>query len=167
MRIIWNEQFKQFEAELTAGDMWSDDQQAVKAAGFLTEGPPEWKWLTFRVQVLNKLKKSAPKSGIRISPEALSNYKRLLAQKEANDEIIRKLKEAKKDVKKDIKKQQAEFQPEIDWENIQPAESTIWQGKYVPPPLPTTLCRVCRIPTYYYESQDPPLCLDCEFAEDF
>ena len=160
MRIIWDSEFKQFEAQLSAGESWTQDQQAVKAAGFRTEGPPRWHWIAFRAAVLTKLKESKPASGLGITPEALGHYKRLLAQEEKNAEVRKALKEARKAAEKD----KLESGPEIDWDNIEPGESKI-RIQYVPPPAPSLLCSVCRTPVYYYESQDPPICLDCEFEE--
>jgi hypothetical protein len=160
MRIIWNSEFKQFEAQLTPGEYWTQDQQAVKTAGFRTEGPPEWKWIAFRAAVLTKLRESKPVSGLSITPEALEHYKRLLAQEDRNAEVRKALKEAKKAAEKD----KLESGPEIDWEHVEPGESKIW-NQYVPPPAPSLLCSVCRTPIYFYESQDPPICLDCEFEE--
>jgi hypothetical protein len=160
MRITWNPDFKQFEAQLSAGEHWSGDQQAVKAAGFRTEGPPCWRWIAFRAAVLTKLRESKPASGIVITPEALEHYKRLLAQEDRNAEVRKALKEARKAAEKD----KQESGPEIDWDHVEPGESKI-RIQYVPPPPPSLLCSVCQTPVYYYESQDPPICLDCEFEE--
>jgi hypothetical protein len=173
MKIIWNEQFKQFEAQLTAGEHWSNDQQAAKKAGFRTEGPPNWVWLTQRVKPLIALKKSKPLSGLTITSEALENYNRLLAQEEANAAVKKQLKEAKKAQKeKQIEESgSTSFQYDKDgWAVIDPGESTIWseKTKFIPPPLPTELCSVCRTPIYFYEQHEPiALCLDCECPKEF
>ena len=160
MRIIWDSEFKQFEAQLSNGESWAQDQQAVKAAGFRTEGPPCWRWIAFRAAVLEKLKSANPASVITITPDALANFNRLKAVEDANAAVRKALKEAKKAAEKN----RQESGPEIDWEHVEPGESKIW-NQYVPPPPPSLLCSVCHTPVYYYESQDPPLCLDCEFEE--
>jgi hypothetical protein len=172
MRIIWNSKFKQFEAQLTTGENWSDDQQAVKQAGFKTEGPPSWVWLTQRAKPLTALRNSKPLSGLTITPQALENYNRLLKQEEANAKVKKQLKEAKKAQK--IERQEnsgsGSFQYDSEgWAIIEPGESKIWtnKNKYIPPSPPSILCSVCNTPIYFYERQDPPLCLDCEITEEF
>ena len=173
MKIIWSREFKQFEAQLTAGENRVDDQQAVKTAGFITDGPPNWVWLTHRVKPLIALRKLKPLSGLTITQEALTNYNRLLAQEEANEAVKKQLKEAKK-VQKEKQNEESDstsFQYDKDgWAIIDPGESTIWseKTKFIPPAPPTELCSVCRTPVYFYEQHEPILlCLDCEFPDDF
>ena len=163
MKITWNQEFRQFEALLSAGEYWTSDQQAVKEAGFKTEGPPEWKWLTFRAAVLTKLKSAKPVSGITITPDALTNYQRLKTLEDANAAVKSAFKAARKDMKKDETSLKGfEMSPEGFLSLIvEPAEFKIW--KFVPPPSPPLLCCVCQSPVYFYELQDPPTCLDCEF----
>jgi hypothetical protein len=173
MRIIWSAKFKQFEVQLSSGECWSSDQQIVKSVGFKCEGPPEWRWVAFRAAVLTKLKTVKPMSGLTITPEALENYNRLQAQETANALVKKALKDAKKAQKKekaDTNEEQGtgtSFKYDTDgWAIVEPGESKIW-NKFIPPAQPSTLCSVCRTPVYWYESQEPPLCLDCEFLEDF
>ena len=173
MRITWNSQFKQFEAQLTPGEHWAADQQAVKAAGFKTEGPPSWVWLTQRAGPLTKLRTNRPNSGLSITTEALENYNRLEAQETANAAVKKALKDAKKAQKKEKADTDEKhgtgtsFRYDADgWAIIELGESKIW-NKFIPPVPPSTLCSVCRTPVYWYESQEPLLCLDCEFLEEF
>ena len=163
MKIIWNAVFRQFEAVLTQGPNWSNDQQSVKSAGFKTEGPPNWVWLTQRALPLTTLRDSKPLSGLTITSDALENYKRLKAQEDLNAAVKAQFKAARKDLKKDETSLKGfEMSPEGFLSLIvEPVEFKIW--KLIPPPSPLLLCRVCQSPVYFYESQNPPICLDCEF----
>ena len=100
MRIIWNPDFKQFEAQLDAGSNWATEQQAVKAAGFKTEGPPDWKWVTFRAGNLIKLKVANPSLNLTITPEALEHFKTLKTAEDANAAVRAALKAHRKEVGK-------------------------------------------------------------------
>jgi hypothetical protein len=168
VRIVWNSQFKQFEAQIN-GD-FKTEQEAIKEAGFRGEGPPEWKWVAFRAAVLTKLKES--KLNLTITTEALEHYNRLKAQDDANKAVLDQLKEAKKKLKKEEKQTASleEYRPdelehgEFSYVKIAPGEPIL--NKYIRPKPPLTLCSICQTPVYYYECQEPLLCLDCEFAEE-
>ena len=166
MRIIWNPEFRQFEAQLSAGEQWASDQQAAKAAGFRTEGPPDWKWVAFRAAVLTKLKSLKPSSGITISPDALGHYNTLKTAEDKNAEVRAALKAHRKELGKvEDPASGFKFVPGPEGfliAEVEPAESKIW-NKFVPPALPSLRCRICQSPVYMYELQNPATCLDCEF----
>jgi hypothetical protein len=165
VRIIWNLTFKQFEAQLSNGEQWAQDQQAVKMAGFKTEGPPDWKWVAFRAAVLTKLKSAKPASGITITPDALMNYQRLKTLEDANAVVKAQLKAARKEqqIEDPAKGFKMTMGPEgFMIADVEPGESKIW-NKYIPPDKPAMLCHICQSAVYFYECQNPPTCLDCEF----
>jgi hypothetical protein len=158
MKITWNPEEKRFETAPSPTTFYSD-KESLSQAGMKCTGPPTWIWWTGKSATLSALRKLA--TGMTISPEARQNYDRLLAQETANAAILKQLKEARKAQKR----AEVETGPEIDWDSIEPTEEI--HRKYVPPSPPSIVCTVCCTPVYYYESQDPPLCLDCEFADEF
>jgi hypothetical protein len=166
MRITWNPELKRFET-LLSGSSFSADKDLVSAAGMNCTGPPDWVWHCSKAKVLQALRGKAQMS---ISPEAMQNFERLRAQEAANAEVLKALRDAKKAQKREKAESGTGTGFEYDedgWAIIEPGESQIWsRNKYVPPPPPSTLCGVCKTPIYAYECQEPPLCLDCEFAEE-
>lgn len=164
MRIIWNPDFKQFEAQLSSGEHWGQDQQAVKTAGFKTEGPPDWKWVAFRAAVLTKLKSAKPESGITITPDALTNYQRLKTLEDANVAVKIALKAHQKELGK-VEDPTKGFKMVMGPEGfliaeIEPRDTEITK---FPPLTPPGKCSVCQAAVYSFEKQDPLTCLDCEF----
>jgi hypothetical protein len=164
MRIIWNPAFKQFEAQLTPGAQWSDDQQAVKAAKFLTEGPPEWRWVAFRTKCLDALRKNKPQSGLTITPEALEHYKILKIAEDKNAAVKAALKAHRKEIGK-IEDLGSGFKYAMGPEGFLIAEIELGvpSGWKFPPTQPPNRCSVCQTAVYSFECQEPLLCLDCEF----
>lgn len=174
MRITWNQSNQEFQVELQQGAAWSTEQTAAKQAGFKTTGPPDWLWTAKKAAVLTKLRTVKPTSGCTISTDARLNYDRLKAVEDANAEVLRQLKDAKKSPKKETaeKIESGEitgtgFEYDQDgWAIIEPLDSGILHVKYIPP-LPTEFCTVCHEPVYFFERHDPLVCLDCEFQEIF
>lgn len=164
VRIIWDPNFKQFEAQLSSGESWASDQQAVKAAGFKTEGPPEWRWVAFRAAVLIKLKKANPSSGLTITPEALEHFKTLKTAEDTNATVRAALKAHRKEIGK-IEDSGKGFKMIMGPEGfliaeIEAGDPSSWK---LPPMTPPNYCSVCQTAVYSFEKQDPPTCLDCEF----
>ena len=99
MNIRWNTTNKRFEAEFSAD--FQGDLDAVKAAGFKTDGPPAWIWHTNKVAVLNSLRTSSrPASGLTIDNDALAVYVPLNIIAQKNAEIKQQLKEERKRIAK-------------------------------------------------------------------
>jgi hypothetical protein len=164
VRIIWDPEFKQFEAQLSSGESWASDQQAVKAAGFKTEGPPEWRWVAFRAAVLTKLKKASPSSGIAITPEALEHFKTLKVAEDANAAVRAALKAHRKEIGK-IEDPGSGFKYVTGPEGFLIAEIECGEtsGWKFPPVQPPNYCSICQAAVYSFEKQDPPTCMGCEF----
>lgn len=165
MNLRWNSELSRFEAEFSTD--FHGDLAAVKAAGFKTEGAPQWVWYTFKAGPLGKLREARPSSGLTISPEAREQFTSLWAIEKKNAEIKAQFAEHSKALKKNLKTQKQDATatkiPEkgyIDASDLPPAEAAY--TPYVPPPPPTTKCIVCSCPVYFYERQDPPTCLFCE-----
>lgn len=167
MRIIWHEE--KFQAEFTQGDLWRDDMEAAKAAGFKTSGPPAWLWTTSKISVLNKLRKNRPKSGLTLTEVALEKFKFRDAQETKKAELKKAFQAAKKIDRK------ASTDPRISGLVTMkvPAKGYITAAdlppytptytKYIPPPPPTDLCLICDEPIYFYEHL---VCLWCEKEND-
>jgi hypothetical protein len=164
MNIVWDSSAREFVAEF---DDFHGDLEAVKAAGFRTTGPPEWRWHAPSpgIKALNRLRQNRPASGLTISPEALEVYKPLAEIEAKNDAVRKQLAEQKKKVKKEQRESAKcdwlpvgkEYLEASDLPPMPPMERT-----YVPPPPPDLKCRECNQPIYMYEQQNPPLCLWCE-----
>ena len=162
MNLIWNGTHRRFEAQF---EEFQGDLAAVKAAGFKTDGAPEWIWYTCRAGPLTKLRENRPPSGLTISPEARENFTALLSVETKNAETKAQLAAHNKELKKKLKIDDKEILviPEkgyIDASDLPFKPSPV--VAYKPPAPPTTLCIVCQDPVYFYEKQDPPTCLWCE-----
>jgi hypothetical protein len=164
MRILWN---AGFQAEFSQTH-WQEDLDAAKAAGFKTDGPPGWLWKTHKAAVLNALKELKPKSGIRITPEALEKYKPLDEREKKNAELKKDLKKALKELKKETDKNdpttlynyaEKGYVVSSDLPPLPPFVST-----YKPIPTPKETCMICDDPLYFYERED--ICLHCEIELD-
>jgi len=103
MRIIWDDQENRFLAELTPGEQWRQDMEAVKAAGFRTTGPPAWQWYAGTVETLENIRENPPKSGLLITEQALEKYKPLLEKFQQKQELRKQFKQAQKTAKKQSK----------------------------------------------------------------
>jgi hypothetical protein len=174
MRITWNDELKEFRAELSQGSEWQKEQQTAKSCGFKSTGPPDWIWRTTKAAVLTKLRNSRALVGLTtltVTPDARQNYDRLVIVENANAEVLKQLKDSKKAQKKESQESGAHgagFEYDQNgWAIIEPADSTIWQHvKYKAPSPPADLCTVCSTPVYFHEKHDPPVCLECEFSEE-
>lgn len=137
MRIIWNENEKQFEAQFAQGDAWDGDKDAAQGAGFRTDGPPAWVWRTSKASHLTKLKESCrPISGLSITREALDAYNRLLEVERKNDELREYVKQQKKQQKKAA--ELAHIEADSEGEQVEPEYEPqhyheipeYWRGKH-------------------------------------
>ncbi len=174
MRITWNNQESRFEAVLTAGVMWTSDKDAVSRANFSCTGPPGWIWFCTKASILNQIKDNRPQSGLTITKEALEHYTALSTKEAANIAVKAQLASAKKALRKDQKyqveitaptEQETEHGRDFDYIRTVLSKSCPYTPPIIPPP-PTTLCLVCSTPVYFYEQQEPPICLWCEFPEN-
>ena len=117
MRILWNENEKQFEAQFAIGEQWQSDKDAAQAAGFRTDGPPAWRWLTAKASVLTKLKAQASADALHvpalsITREAMGAYNRLRTIEDRDAELKKFAKEQKKLQKKEQEQRQIESERE-------------------------------------------------------
>jgi len=136
MRITWNENAQQFEAQFSTGDQWHADQTAASDAGFRTDGPPAWVWRATKAAVLDKLKANRPTSGLTITKVALDAYNHLRAIEDRDAELKKFAKEQKKLQKKAQEREKIKSERE-DGEEISPEyEPTryrpipeYWKGK--------------------------------------
>jgi hypothetical protein len=175
MRIIWCDQLKEFQAELSPGLEWQKEQQTAKSSGFKSTGPPDWIWRTAKASVLTKLRNSRVEAGLTtltVTPDARAEYDKLLIVEAANASVLKQLKDAKKTQKKDLAESGADgsgFQYDSDgWAIVDRGDLPIWTiAKYKVSAFPTERCTVCQTPVYHYEQHDPvAVCLECEFSED-
>jgi hypothetical protein len=164
MNLRWNPTFRRFEAEFTD---FQGDLEAVKAAGFKTDGPPEWVWYSYKASPLTKLRENRPASGLTITTEAKEQYAPLAAVEANNEKVKAEFAKHKKVLAKKLKEEKEEGKatpiPEkgyIDASDLPPMPPS--NQKYNPPPCPKLRCFVCDSPVYFYEKQDPPTCLWCE-----
>lgn len=169
MNISWHPVERVFIAEF---DDFHGDLEAAKAAGFKPLGvPPPWIWHAPApgIKALNRLRENRPASGLTISPDALEIYKPLAETEAKNAAVKAQLAEQKKELKKKLQKEQKESS-KCDWlpvgkeyldvEDLPPMPPS--ERAYIPPPPPDLKCRECNQPVYFYEQQNPPLCLFCE-----
>lgn len=171
MRITWNNQDNRFEAELTAGVLWTSDKDALMSAGFKCIGPPLWIWWTTLSSTLTKLKTNRPQSGLTITKQALERFTAISALEAANTAVKAQLASAKKALRKDQKYQaeiavpqehEIEHGRDFDYNKVPPRTAESYTPPVIPPP-PTTVCYICQTPVYWNECQEPPTCLWCEF----
>ena len=100
MNIRWNQSATRFEAEFS--EDFQGDLNAVKEAGFKTDGPPNWVWYTSKIGILNRLRTSSrPPSGLTIDNEALAIYTPLNEIEEKSAEIKRQAAAKKKELAKE------------------------------------------------------------------
>lgn len=171
MRINWNNREKTFEVEF-AQQFWASDLAVAKKAGFITTGPPAWKWFTQKVKPLNYLRKHRPDSGLTIMEDALKEYTRLNEDSERNAEIKKKLADAKKElVEQKIIAEESEPCPDIPdgqefgYFHVEPRISEIRVG-FVAPEWTGPYCIMCHGQVYMWEMNNPPVCIWCEIALD-
>jgi hypothetical protein len=172
VNISWHPTERVFIAEFSSD--FQGDLTAVKEAGFKPLGvPPPWIWHAPSVKALNKLREKRPASGLTITPEALEVYKPLAEAEAKNDVVKAQLAEQKKELKKKLQKEQKES-TRCDWLPVGKEYLSVedlpaiapFERAYAPPPPPDLKCRKCSQPIYFYEQQNPPLCLWCETQLD-
>jgi hypothetical protein len=169
VNISWSN--NEFVAEFSSD--FHGDLEAVKSAGFRTNGPPEWRWYAPNIKALNKLREKRPASGLTITIEALEVYKSLAEVEAKNDAVKAQLAEQKKELKKKLQKERKES-AKCDWlpvgkeyldkEDLPPVRP--FERAYTPPSPPDLKCHICNQPVYFYELQNPPTCLYCETQLD-
>ena len=165
MNLKWNASLSRFEAEFSD---FHGDLAAVKAAGFKTDGRPDWIWYTYKAEPLNKLRETRPVSGLTITPDAKQQFAVLYAVEERNAKTKAELAEHTKALKKKIKEETHEGTTLV----IVPAKGYIEASdlppftpictQFNPPNKPSTVCIICGDPVWFYERQNPPVCLWCE-----
>jgi hypothetical protein len=180
VNIRYDTAMNEFVAEFSSD--FAGDLEAVKAAGFRTGGPPEWRWFAPSpgIKALNRLRSKRPASGLTITPEALLVYQPLADREAKNDEVKAALAAAKKQAKKEQKLKEDSIQdsrfansecplPDGRWWTVGPED--LPPSTYVPQSTavtaaitvpPTMVCHICTQPVYFYELQAPPTCLFCE-----
>jgi len=90
LRIEWNDKFVcQFHD-------WKLEQPIAKAAGFKTDGPPQWVWSTHKIKPVIKLVKNKPASGLAMSKQAFQKYTELKQEHDRNEALRKQMKEARK-----------------------------------------------------------------------
>lgn len=165
MNLTWNSGLSRFEAEFSTD--FDGDYAAVKAAGFKTDGAPQWVWYTYKAGPLGKLRENRPPSGLTISPEAREQFTALGTLEEKNAKLKAELAAHNKALKKKLKIEEQQGNaiviPEkgyIDASDLPPYES-----KYTPyarPPWDGPICSICDDPLLSFELQNPRVCLWCE-----
>jgi hypothetical protein len=161
MRVVWDSNEFRFLAELTPGDLWREDMEAVKAAGFKTTGPPSWEWYCFKASCLNKLRKNKPKSGVVLTELAFEKYKQINQREEQKAALKKEFEKAKKEAKKSEKSAACDTYVDPLWGPcivVKPADKP-FANLFVPPAPPKELCMICDEPIYFYEHL---VCLWCE-----
>jgi hypothetical protein len=163
MRLKWNPAESCFEAEFQD---FQGDLAAVKAAGFRTTGAPGWVWYTLKAEVLDKLRKNRPASGLTIIEDALVEYNRLKEQESKKAALLAELKvEKKKTEPKETKAYVVPEGQEFGYNSVEDSDKRIRIG-YVAPEFTGPRCVVCKGEVYFYEMQEPPTCLSCEVMLD-
>jgi hypothetical protein len=164
MNLRWSGTFRRFEAEFSTD--FHGDLAAVKAAGFKTDGAPEWIWYSYKAAPLVKLRESRPASGLTITPEAREQFTALAAVEAKNAEMKAQLAAHNKTLKKKLKLEKEEGNaikiPEkgyIDASDLPPMPPRE-NVKVAPWTGPT--CVICKAPLLPFELQDPKVCLWCE-----
>src|SRR5271166_1580008 len=160
MNLRWNSTLSRFEAEFSD---FQGDLAAVKAAGFRTDGAPQWIWYSYKAGSLAKLK---GRPGLTISPDARAQFNALWAVEERNAKVKAELAEHKKVLKKKLKIEEQEANAiEIPEKGYIDASDlplvTLSKDAFVPPPPPETRCIICQDPVYLYENTEIPACLWC------
>lgn len=168
MKLVWNPKEACFEAVFQD---FQNDLNAVKAAGFKTTGPPEWKWFTLKISPLDKLKKNRPASGLTILEDALVEYNRIKEEDAGKAALLAELKAAKKAnkrAKKDDLSGYAMCPEGFMCVCVEPVKlgSDRNRFNYVPPEWTGSHCFICKDTVYPYERQEPATCIYCEIVVD-
>ncbi len=170
MHLKWNQSERRFEAELSR-DNFQMDLEAVKTAGFKTDGAPAWVWYSIKAKPLLWLREHRPPL-LTINADARIEYERLLPVEENNARLKAELNVHKKALKKtlDREKRYGELHkliiPEkgyIGVEDLPPMPP--FEKKFISPPPSSVLCFICDSPIYpyeYAEGVEKPACLWCQ-----
>jgi hypothetical protein len=167
MNLRWNPNLRRFEVEF---HNFTEEQPLVKAAGFKTDGAPEWVWYSYKSEALTKLRENRP-SILNINQDARTEYAALKVVEDLNAATKAQFAEHKKALKKKLKedKQDAarpgEFMDEELGFICLKVEPKPFKrlSEYIPPPPPETTCFICSTPVYSYEYGETqnPSCLWC------
>jgi len=164
VRIVWDDNENRFLAELTPGEQWRDDMEAVKSAGFRTTGPPDWQWYAGTIETLENIRKHPPKSGLLITEQALQKYKPLLEKFQQKQELRKQFKRAQKIAKKSEKLSEPEmfFGAELGIMClvVKPTQ-TAFVSTFTRPEPPKDRCLLCDEPLYW-PLDGPTFCAWCE-----
>lgn len=155
MNLRWNPDLRRFEAEF---HNFREEQPLVKAAGFKTDGAPQWVWWSAKSEPLTKLKENKP-AILTINADARVEYAALKVIEDRNAATKAQFAEHKKALKKKLKldKQDAAQPDEYFDEEIQVTCSRVEPKPpaitrpFTPPPPPEITCFICAAPVYFYE----------------
>lgn len=166
MNIKWNTDLRRFEAELHD---FKDEQPRLKAAGWRTDGPPQWVWYSVKSEPLTKLRTNRP-AVLTISPEARAEYARLKEVADHNAATKALLAEHTKALKKKLKGDKQDAMKPDEYMDplgfvcliVKPGPPFVSQMT-PPPPFPETTCFICGSPVYLYEyaENQKPCCMWC------
>ena len=171
MNLRWNPGLRRFEAEFATdqfGQMvdFQNDLDAVKTAGFKTDGPPAWLWWTQKSEVLQALRtKHRPPSGLTITPEALAVFGPMLEMGEKNQAIKKELAKARKEVRKQAApKWMPPGKDCLERSDLPPRPPYV--SPYPKTPKPDLKCRICGDCLYLPDNIEDKICLFCEIELD-
>jgi hypothetical protein len=171
MNLNWNGTFRRFEAEFSTD--FQGDLAAVKAAGFKTDGAPEWVWYTYRAGPLGKLRENRPPSGLTITPEAREQFVSLWTVEQKNAELKAQLAEHNKALKKKLKIEDQDAKASAGPKMKMCAEGYMCLSAEDLPPKPPyqnakapawtgLVCSICEAPLLPLELHNPNVCMWCE-----
>jgi hypothetical protein len=161
VNLRWNP-IGRFEAEFSSD--FQGDLDAVKLAKFKTDGPPGWVWHTNKIDVINRLRKNKPQSGLSIYPQALQVYEQLKTQHDKNIEVKKQFKKAQLALKNSQEAAEGvqilQGKMFITKDDLPPMPPRV--SDYVSPPPPDLKCLDCQDPVYWWEYPEIPRCLWCQ-----
>lgn len=171
MNLRWNGSYRRFEAEFSAD--FNGDLAAIKAAGFKTDGPPEWVWYSYKAEPLTKLRENRPASGLTITPEARGQFTPMVAMEANNAKLKAELAAHNKTLKKKLKTADQDTKASagpkmkmceegylcISVEDLPPKPP--YQNTKAPP-WTGPRCTICDFPLLPFELHDPNVCMWCE-----
>jgi len=165
VNLNWNGTHRRFEAEFSTD--FHGDLASVKAAGFKTDGAPEWVWYTYKAGPLTKLREARPASGLTITPEAREQFTSLWTVEEKNAKLKSELATHNKELKKKLKIVEQEgnalvipTKGYIDASDLSPCKTEY--TAYVRLPWTGPLCSICSAPLLPFELHNPNICMWCE-----
>lgn len=165
MNLRWSGTFRRFEAEFSTD--FHGDLAAVKAAGFKTDGAPEWIWYSYKAAPLVKLRENRPASGLTITPEAKEQFTPMAQMEEKNAEVKKQLAEHNKALKKKLKIEEQECNATvipakgyIDASDLPPMPPRT--EAFIPPVWDGPRCAICKSQLLPFELHNPNICMWCE-----